>query len=319
MRIIRSYFQSFYQRKYIPTFQDVLQEEVIVPRYMFYCVSIVISLLSLSVYAGSPVWKVSKDNHHLYIGGTFHLLSNDDYPLPKAFDKAYKESSELIFETDLSALQTPQYMQKLTQMMVFSDGSTLQSAIKPATLKALTAYLESRQLPPAQFATHTPTGIALTISLIEMQAIGMKPEAGVDQFFTSLAKNDKKALGQLETPDEHIAFLSGLAEGKEDEFIMKTLNDIGELPQMMGELKAAWRDGKNLKLEELGIKQLQQEFPKIYSSLLVKRNNAWIPKIEDMMKDANTEFVLVGALHLAGKEGLVSMLKAKGYKVENLQ
>ena len=41
-------------------------------------------------------------------------------------------------------------------------------------------------------------------------------------------------------------------------------------------------------------------------------------KIEDFLKMKETYFVIVGAGHLIGKKGIVEILKAKGYRVEQM-
>jgi len=63
-------------------------------------------LLSASTaFAEGMVWKVSDGNNELYIGGTIHVLSAADYPLPEVYDKAYRDSDSVVLETDLSRLQ----------------------------------------------------------------------------------------------------------------------------------------------------------------------------------------------------------------------
>ena len=66
---------------------------------------------SINVHAESPVWKVSHGDNHLYLGGTIHLLGKDDYPLPPAFEKAYQDSSKLVFEADIQKFQSPDQSQ----------------------------------------------------------------------------------------------------------------------------------------------------------------------------------------------------------------
>ena len=63
---------------------------------------------------------------------------------------------------------------------------------------------------------------------------------------------------------------------------------------------------------------MRDEFPAAYQTLLVNRNNAWMGKIEGMAESAQTEFVVVGALHLAGTDGLLEQLDARGYRVTRL-
>src|SRR5690606_2853076 len=92
--------------------------------------------------ADSPVWKISKNGNHIYLGGTFHLLAKEDYPLPASFDKAYKDSTTLIFETDINALQTTKYQMQLLNAMTISDGSTLKDKLKPETYAKLQTFFK---------------------------------------------------------------------------------------------------------------------------------------------------------------------------------
>jgi uncharacterized protein YbaP (TraB family) len=63
---------------------------------------------------------------------------------------------------------------------------------------------------------------------------------------------------------------------------------------------------------------MEKDFPVMTDRFVEDRNNVWLSKIEAMFETEAVEFVLVGALHLVGEEGLLERLKSKGYTVENL-
>ncbi len=287
-------------------------------------------LFALTSQAASPVWRVSKGPHHLYLGGTIHLLSETDYPLPTPFTHAYKNAQKLIFETDMTAMQSFSFLflflflflclflLKMNQVMTFNDGRTLKSSLKPHTYKKLQRHFKARQMPAEAYSLYTPVGITMLISLLELQRIGLNAELGVDHHFATLAKRDRKPMGELETPDEHLAYIANMAAGKEDELILKTLEELEKTEVVMQALKTAWRTGDHKKLNSLAITEMKTLYPKIYASLLVERNNNWMPKIENMIQNENVEMILVGTLHLVGKDGLIHQLKQNGYKVQNL-
>ena len=83
-------------------------------------------------------------------------------------------------------------------------------------------------------------------------------------------------------------------------------------------LKAAWRKGDNRELIKVALAPWLADFPELYQSLLVKRNTAWLPQLEAMLASPEVEYVLVGALHLVGKDGVINMLESRGYQVEQL-
>ena len=71
-------------------------------------------------------------------------------------------------------------------------------------------------------------------------------------------------------------------------------------------------------MEKLFLKEMKRDFPKLYQQLIVDRNQAWLPEIEKMIADDPIELILVGTLHLTGKDGLPAQLKKRGYKVKKL-
>jgi hypothetical protein len=71
-------------------------------------------------------------------------------------------------------------------------------------------------------------------------------------------------------------------------------------------------------MEELYIKELKL-YPKLYQSLIVERNNKWIRNIEGCLNGSGNTMVVVGAAHLVGADGLVNLLRKRGYKVVKLQ
>jgi uncharacterized protein YbaP (TraB family) len=138
---------------------------------------------------------------------------------------------------------------------------------------------------------------------------------GVDQYFTSRAIQDNKPIGALETIEQQIEFLSSMGEGDEDQLVLQTMDELEDFGEEFSILKKAWRQGDTQKLEEVGLEGFR-EFPRVYQSLLVERNRAWLPKIEALLSDQTVEYVLVGVLHLVGDESLLAMLEARGYQVE---
>jgi len=271
--------------------------------------------LTFSASAKSPLWKVSKGDDHLFIGGTIHMLSKSDFPLPAEFEKIYKQSEQLVFETDMKKLQEPEMQMKMFQKLSYQDGTLLKDHLKPETYKALEDYTAKAGISMLMIYKFKPGMAATILSVIELQKLGVDSE-GVDAFYSNKATEDKKVLGKLETVETQINFLASLGEKNPDEFIMYTLRDMKKLPEMFGDMKNAWKTGDTQKLTDIGITPMKSEFPDIYQNLILKRNNAWIPQIEMMMKTKEIEMILVGALHLAGDDSVLAQLKKLGYTIE---
>jgi len=282
-------------------------------------ISVLIFMLGFSCVslAQTSLWKVSKDKKHAFIGGTIHVLAKSDYPLPKAFNSAYEQSASLVFETDISAMNAPEFQQKMLLAMAYQDGTTLKSRLQPSTYQALHEYCLSIGMPLEGLQIFKPGMLVVTLLYVELQRLGMA-EAGVDDHFTSRARADGKKLDQLETVEAQLGFLADLGKGHENELILQTMQDMKKLPDIMNKMKSAWRNGESRKLADLVLKDMKQDFPGIYNDIVLERNNAWVPVIENMVKTPEVEFILVGVAHLVGEDGVIRQLKKRGYIVEQL-
>ena len=267
--------------------------------------------------AESSVWKAQKDNSIIYLGGTFHILRETDYPLPPEFDKAYKASEIVVFETDIGKLQDPATQQKLLAKAMYADGSTIDKHLSAKAYGELSAYCEANGIPLMAFSQFKPSMLMVTLTLMEFMKLGVTQQ-GVDMFFYELANKDKKVVEGLETVDEQINYVVSMADGNEDEFVTYSLKDLKTIKQQFKTLANAWRKGDAGKLDELMVAELKTQQPKLYKKLITDRNRNWLPLIDANQKTPRTKFVLVGVGHLVGPDGIIEALKKKGYKVDKL-
>ncbi len=271
-------------------------------------------LVSSTARAEAPIWKVSKGDFDLYIGGTIHILQEQDYPLPDEFERAYEAAEKLVFEVDIAQAASTEFQQRLMAKALYSDGSTLLTYLQPATLRKLQAFMETRGLPLESLITFKVGMLVTILTVNELSRHGIQG-TGVDQFFTSRALEDQKPTAALETIEQQIDFLTTMGEGEEDALVLQTMDELENLVADFSTLKSAWRRGDTKVLEEIGLKDFRV-FPEAYQAVLVNRNRAWLPKIERMLEDEQIEYVLVGVLHLVGDDSVLAMLEAKGYEVE---
>ena len=273
--------------------------------------------LSPPSVADAPVWKISNGSDYFYIGGTIHVLGDDDYPLPSAFSEAYSLTDILILEADLAQVQSPAFQQQLLQQMSYPPGQSLIQFLEPTTLDALSAYCESRQIPLQSLTQFKPGMLTVMMTMAELQRLGLAG-TGVDQYFYSLATNDAKTIRYLETAEQQLALLANMGKGVENELIKYTLRDISGIDEVMTDLKNAWRIGDLSELTKLGITPMLELDETIYRQLAVERNNAWMSKLVQLFDNQHKELVLVGALHLAGDDSLLQLLGDQGYQLEQM-
>ncbi|MEZ7830744.1 MAG: TraB/GumN family protein [Gammaproteobacteria bacterium] len=283
-----------------------------------YVVIVCLFLLSLSqAKADTSVWSVRSGDNVIYLGGTVHLLRPADYPLPGEFEEAYQASSELYFETDIASMSDLSVQAQMLQQLTYGDDESLSSILSDEAYAALSAYTATAGLPIAMLNKFKPGLLISTLQILVFQSMGFTPQ-GVDAFFHTRAVGDGKAEGQLETVQEQIGFIAAMGEGNESEFILLSLKDLAETGDVMEDMIGAWRSGDAEGLSELFVEEMKVEAPALYDTLLLQRNLKWVPQIDSMLQDADTEFVLVGAAHLVGENGLLDLLSQKGYEINQL-
>jgi len=280
----------------------------------------VIALLLLSctpAWAESSVWKAQKGDSLIYLGGTCHVLRESDYPLPAEFEKAYKAAEIVVFETDIAGLGDPATQLKLLAKAVYSDGSSIDQHLSPKVYAELSAYCAANDIPLDSFRQLKPAMLMVTLVMMELAKLGVT-QHGVDQYFHDRAVKEKKGVEGLETVDEQIDYITSMADGKEDEFVLQSIEEMKSLKEQFGLLLKAWRTGDAKGLDELLVADMKSRQPALFAKLITARNRNWLPLIDGYLKTPRTEFILVGAAHLVGADGIIESLKKKGYRVEKL-
>jgi hypothetical protein len=277
---------------------------------------VLVLLFCTQSLAETSVWKVRKGNSVMYVGGTFHLLRQSDFPLPVEFDRAYKESDILVLETDLGEFKDPSMQQKLMSKAIYTDGSTIDQHLSPKTYKLLSEYCASNGLPLEMLKKFKPSIIAMMMEVLELTKMNVTMD-GVDMTYYQSAKQDMKAVEGLETVDEQIDYVVEMGQGDEDAFVANTIKELKTIKQGYESMIGAWKKGDVKKLNDLMVAEIKKS-PRLYKRLLTDRNQNWLTRIDAYQQTPEKEFILVGVAHLVGPDGILESLKRKGYKVEKL-
>ena len=267
--------------------------------------------------AQTSVWKVTYAGKTLYLGGTVHILRDSDYPLPAAFDQAFASADSLVFETDIAAMNSPEAAMQIQALLMYGPSQSLRDTLHRKTYLALKKYAVQNGVPMQMLERMKPPLVIMTLMNLELQRFGLTAP-GVDQYYFSRASLSGKRVQWFESVREQVEMLSNIGREDADGMIMENLEELKEYKSVFRQMLSAWRDGKTDTLMAIGRKFLMNESPADYRRLIVERNRKWMAKLKPMLQSRETEFVLVGALHLVGPEGLIAQLKRQGYRVEQL-
>lgn len=263
-----------------------------------------------------------------YIVGTYHLAPATFVDsIPGA--RATLEAVEVVCgEVVMSEMESLENMDKVQKAMFLPSGKSLADVLDADEMASLNAYmlellgvsLENPML-MEQMGRLTPTALSTQLQLVQYMKLtpGFDPMNLIDAYFQKVAVEAGKKVKGLETVDFQIAMLykSATIERQKQQLLCMVENNEYYSLQMK-ELSAAYfaQDMETLwsiTEEELG--NDCDSTPKEKEALLYGRNKAWVAKMPKMMDKASTLFV-VGAAHLPGEQGVLELLKAKGYTVE---
>lgn len=266
------------------------------------------------------LWKVSDADNALYLLGSFHLLKQDDYPLPAEVDRAFDDSKSVVFEVEPAAMTAPDTLKKMQQVMGFADGKTLSQVLPKPTLEKLNTLLAAGGGSVQAVEHQEPWAVNLSLIMGVSQALGFRPDLGLDRQFMERAAKAGKPTAGLETIDAQLLAMDSIPYSEQSYSIDEFLGDPQKAIRQLNDMHTWWRAGDVAKLDSELRADMAKKTPESYRLLDIQRNDAWLPQLQaklDGVKGDNT-LVVVGALHLLGSDGLVQKLQAKGYKVERV-
>ncbi len=262
-------------------------------------------------------WKATKGSGVVYLVGSVHMLTSDFYPLASSLDVAFKDSDLLVEEANLAEMLSPNTQFMMLSRGMLPAGQSLDKVVSPATLALINKHSGGLGMPLEALKQFKPWFLAMTLEAAEWQKAGFDAELGLDKHFYDRAQTDSKAIQGLETTDFQISLFDGMSADQQDRFLAETLKSIDTETASVGKLAGAWKAGDVPGVERLVLAEVKND-PLIYERLLVARNRTWLPKIEALFSRPRHSFVVVGAAHLVGPDGVVAMLRAKGYTVTQL-
>ncbi len=264
-----------------------------------------------------PVWIIESESNRTYLLGSIHVLRDEDYPLPEAFQRAYDDAEHLVMELDFTDLDALATFATTRRLAMLPESESLSSVMGVRDYAKATAAADKINVDLEQFARVDPWYAAMTITQLQLGRLGFKAENGIELHFAQQAKRDDKSGSGLETLEEQLGILDALPSESQSKFLLESLVDVSELKIEGERMIEAWKSGDSERLHQLFAEDLEDN-PELHKALLIERNLAWLPYIEKLTKKSDDYLVIVGALHLVGQSGVVELLRKQGYNVRQL-
>ena len=261
----------------------------------------------------SIFWKVTGNGLEKpsYLYGTVHLIPKSDFFFIDSLENKFKSCSEIILEVDMD---DPGFLAKTQQLMFMPDNKTLKDLLDTTEYNQLSEFFkDSLNLQLEQFQRIKPFFLAQFI----IPKMINKSLTSYEMTFVQMAKKYNIDLTGLESVEEEMNSIDKIPYKKQAELILENINNFNENRQIYSKLIDAYKGADFENFYKLMLKS-STELKEFEQLLLIDRNERWIPRIEKMIK-AKSCFIAVGALHLEGQNGLVALLRSKGYNVSPIR
>ncbi len=245
-----------------------------------------------------------------YLFGTIHLICQKDM-LPADVLKNYLDRTEqLIVEVDLNDTAA---MQKAVAGMMLTNGKTLKDSLKAEEYAKLDEVFKTYMgVSFERFQTFKPVLLS-TLLTTSPKSLGCQAVPGYDKVLMDTATAGKKPIVGLETVESQYAALDSQPFEKQIEGLNKVAADPEKSFENFRKVYQIYLAQNTDELYKLTAEQFKtEEMP--LETLLDNRNKNWIPLLEKNLGEKSS-FIAVGAGHLGGKNGVINLLRAKGYKL----
>ncbi len=255
-------------------------------------------------------WRIADQDSQIILLGSIHMLRPQDYPLPALIDQAYATAERLVMELDMDDLDPQETMQLSLSMGLGEDADTLRKALGEKTFARAAEQLASHGINIAPMSKMEPWFATLTLVNQQLYMLGYASQFGVEAHLSERAVRDGKDISGLETMRYQLSLFDDLPKRTQRRMFSESVQDLALAREQMDRLVQAWAAGDEVTLQS----ELMQEFeqmPRLYKTLVTQRNRLWSRKIEKLLAGQDDILIVVGALHLLGKDSVLHLLEKR--------
>ena len=260
------------------------------------------------------LWQISGNGLQKpsYLFGTFHLMCKDDVQFSEQLKTAVGNSATVYMELDMD---DPALMLSGMTMMTMKGGKKLTDFYSKEEYKKIELFFKDSLGAPLSFLqTMKPF---MLVALLYPKMMPCKSVSGVEEELMKLAKTQKKEIKGLETMELQAAVFDSIPYEEQAKELLKSIDSMDLNKKNFDTMIRVYKSQRLSAIEalfnksELGMQNHED-------ILLDRRNINWVEQLGAILKTENV-FIAVGAGHLVGKNGLITLLRKKGYKVLPLQ
>lgn len=263
------------------------------------------------------LWKISAETNTAYLlGGVF--TKDEYYPLPAEIQEAFARCKTLVIDHDPSTLDPTEREELWKTHATYPGGQSLSGSLSPRTLDLLKTYCAGKGMKLQDFESLRPWAAWMRVLRLEAEAVGLNSDH--EDYFVAWTKACGKPVIGLQSPHAPIRELAGWAPALQETALAKVLGEAAKTRQDMDQIWGAWRAGDLKRMEDaiLSPHRQRQEWLPLLEKLYDERNVKLAGKIQGLLKECEPYFVVLRAGNVVGEKGVLNLLRAKKYTIEQL-
>jgi uncharacterized protein YbaP (TraB family) len=274
----------------------------------FYLSILVLFLLGSS--KAQLLWEISGNDLQTksYLYGTIHVMPKEKFSISPKIQNAFQNTAVLALEVKLKMSLIKQI--KIAKKSFLPKGKTLKNYLSENDFLRLKTYcIDSIKLTESKFNKYIHLKPFFFSSLISQEQMGEISSYEIE--LDKMAKSQRKRRMGLESIEYQLETINKMSIEDQVKMMMDEI-DVNPSTQFNDLLTLYLKEDLNGLYEAVTAES--NEIPDFNQNFLVKRNTNWIPIIEKQISKKAT-FIAVGAAHLPGENGVIQLLKSKGYQV----
>jgi uncharacterized protein YbaP (TraB family) len=266
------------------------------------------------------LWKATRDKDSVYLLGSIHVGRPDMYPLNSSVMEAFKQSDALMVEVNANDTNQLELAKKVGEIGMYPEGTLLESQIPSEIWEQLVATAKALNVPELLFQHQKPWLASMTLATAMMSKSGYQADYGIDKFFLKQASETKKEIIELESVASQMQLFANLTDQQQLSLLSNSLKEMQQGSVLLDKLVAAWISGDHQAIDQLSRDNMgiDSKDSTLYKKIITDRNHSMTTKILKAMQDHRNYYVVVGAAHLVGAQGIPALLKKQGFAIEEL-
>lgn len=290
--------------------------------------SLILVLVLVAVVAQAQLlWKVSGNGlaRPTYVLGSHHFAPSSMLDEIPGMQQAFDGCDVVIGEMDMEASMSFDGQMAMAQAMMAPPDSTLDKLYSPEDYNiikdAFNKYCGDLGIPFAMMKRLKPAAISMQMQAV-MSSQKLPDFLENDAIDFAVQKRGKElgkpAMG-FETIEDQIKFVFSASIARQAEELLESCKNEDKMMDQITTLTEAYMSQDLSQIETVfNDPELNQMDADELDMLINKRNRNWVEQLVTMMPERAC-LVCVGAGHLFGEQGLLQMLRDRGYTVEPMQ